>query len=123
VNINATKTKLLQSKSRIEEFSISSLDMLTINLALDIDWVRVLDMNCVANGRKLKFTKVDWMGIDMQVVPEFPRVKAKHKSKIVNYIGCFKAKQIQFHMEEIICGFCANMYPSQSVNQCTCNFT
>lgn len=50
--------------------------MLTINLALDIDWVRVLDMNYVADGRKLKFTKVDWIGIDMQVVPEFTWVKA-----------------------------------------------
>lgn len=58
-----TNTKLLQSNSRIEEFSISSLcDMLTINLALDIDWVRVLDMNYVADGRKLKFTKVDLDG-------------------------------------------------------------
>lgn len=36
--------------------------MLTINLALDIDWVHVLDMNYVADGRKLKFTKVDLDG-------------------------------------------------------------
>lgn len=36
--------------------------MRTINLALAIDWVRVLDLKYVADGRKLKFTKVDLEG-------------------------------------------------------------
>lgn len=51
----------------------------------------------------------------MQVVPEFTCVKVKHKSKIENYIGSIKEKQIQFYKKKSICGFRAKISRKVSI--------